>query len=297
MCPTRELVVQNLDVLRKMGKHTGISAVGVNELRIGRSLPPIRAQIVIGTAGKITNLIASRKLTLDNVKVLVFDEADEMMKVDGFKDTSVRMIQEVRKVSEGVQILLFSATFDDSVKSYVTKVPSQHPACASHEYIAPTYSCSIMGSSQGASGSTRLLPVRHCRERCQAALSWCSVSRATLSRCSVPRASSAGRAGARCCSCMNACVQIMPSANKVFVEKEQLSLDVIKQYRVDVTGPAQKDEILQEYILKNADRLGQTIIFVATRRTAQALYEVCSDSLRHPHHREPQHRRCIPIEP
>ena len=122
MCPTRELVVQNLDVVRKMGKHTGIEAVGVNELRIGRSMPAITAQIVIGTAGKMMNLISSRKLVLDTVRVLVFDEADEMMKVDGFKDTSVGMIQNVRKVSEGVQILLFSATFGDSVKNYVTKV-------------------------------------------------------------------------------------------------------------------------------------------------------------------------------
>lgn len=69
-------------------------------------------------------------------------------------------------------------------------------------------------------------------------------------------------------------MQIMPSANRVFVAKEQLSLDVIKQYRVDVTSTEEKDNVLQEYILKNADRLGQTIIFVASRRTAQALYEV-----------------------
>lgn len=71
----------------------------------------------------------------------------------------------------------------------------------------------------------------------------------------------------------------MPNANRVFVAKEQLSLDVIKQYRVDVTSTEEKDLVLQEYILKNADRLGQTIIFVASRRTAQALYEVrCSET-------------------
>jgi ATP-dependent RNA helicase DDX19/DBP5 len=126
MCPTRELVVQNLEVVRKMGRYTGIEAVGVNELRVERFMPPITAQIVIGTAGKITNLISRRKLVLDSMRVLVFDEADEMMKVDGFKDTSVGMIQNVRKASEGVQILLFSATFGDSVKNYVTKVPSEY---------------------------------------------------------------------------------------------------------------------------------------------------------------------------
>lgn len=79
---------------------------------------------MIGTAGKVTNLISSRKLALDRIRILVFDEADEMMKVDGFKDTSVRMIQQVRKVSEGTQVLLFSATFDESIKSYCTKVRS-----------------------------------------------------------------------------------------------------------------------------------------------------------------------------
>lgn len=122
MCPTRELVVQNLAVLRKMGKRTGITSVGVNEIRVSRSMPPVREQVVIGTAGKVTNLISSRKLALDRIRILVFDEADEMMKVDGFKDTSVRMIQQVRKVSEGTQVLLFSATFDESIKSYCTKV-------------------------------------------------------------------------------------------------------------------------------------------------------------------------------
>jgi superfamily II DNA/RNA helicase len=71
-------------------------------------------------------------------------------------------------------------------------------------------------------------------------------------------------------------VQIMPSAYKVFVEKEQLSLDVIKQYRVEVSGFEEKDMVLQEYILKNADKLGQTIIFVASRRVAQALHDVRS---------------------
>jgi ATP-dependent RNA helicase DDX19/DBP5 len=122
MCPTRELVVQNLDVLRKMSKYTGVTSVGVNEVFVGRYMDPIRAQVVIGTAGKVTNLISKRKLALDRIKILVFDEADEMMKVDGFKDTSVRMINDVRKASQGAQILLFSATFDESIKNYCTKV-------------------------------------------------------------------------------------------------------------------------------------------------------------------------------
>jgi superfamily II DNA/RNA helicase len=66
----------------------------------------------------------------------------------------------------------------------------------------------------------------------------------------------------------------MPAANKVFLEKESLSLDVIKQFRVEVAGPDQKFHVLERFIFANADRLGQTIIFVHSRRTARELHEV-----------------------
>lgn len=60
----------------------------------------------------------------------------------------------------------------------------------------------------------------------------------------------------------------------MLIEKEELSLDVIKQHKVLVQGAAQKDEILQTYILSNADKLGQMIIFVRTRAAADNLQRV-----------------------
>lgn len=46
------------------------------------------------------------------------------------------------------------------------------------------------------------------------------------------------------------------------------------QFRVDVRGPEQKMDILRRFIFSNADRLGQTIIFVHTRASARELHEV-----------------------
>jgi superfamily II DNA/RNA helicase len=83
MCPTRELVVQNLEVLRKLAVHTTVTSIGTSEIQAGR-IPQISQQVVIGTAGKLKSLVASRALPLDDMKVLVFDEADVMLDVDGF---------------------------------------------------------------------------------------------------------------------------------------------------------------------------------------------------------------------
>ena len=65
-----------------MGKYTGISS----ELAIPRmdkippsKRPPIMAQVVIGTPGTINSLKNHKKLGLTRLKILVFDEADQML--------------------------------------------------------------------------------------------------------------------------------------------------------------------------------------------------------------------------
>jgi hypothetical protein len=68
----------------------------------------------------------------------------------------------------------------------------------------------------------------------------------------------------------------VPGATKVLIEKEDLSLDVIKQHKVVVDGPVHKDAVLKSYILGNADKLGQMIVFVRTRWSADNLFRVCS---------------------
>lgn len=54
--------------------------------------------------------------------MLVFDEADEMLKDESFADAAVRLVKTVRKRSPQVQLLLFSASFNDRVKDFASRV-------------------------------------------------------------------------------------------------------------------------------------------------------------------------------
>eukprot|EP00899_Mesostigma_viride_P000587 jgi/Mesvir1/10529/Mv21769-RA.1 len=131
MCPTRELVVQNRDVLLRMGKFSGIECLSTaddaddenSRYDAPRDRKPITAQIVIGTPGKLKNWVTkTRQLALKDIVILVFDEADEMMSQDGFADDSVRMLKEIQKATRNkTQILLFSATFSEQVKQFTLR--------------------------------------------------------------------------------------------------------------------------------------------------------------------------------
>lgn len=109
ICPTRELVIQNLEVLQKMSRHTQIKATSTSRsesegkrsafhdlrhrLNVASSqchvdMEPglcrnqkVQEQVVIGTHGKLRNWLSKRMLDTSGVKILVFDEADQMLKV------------------------------------------------------------------------------------------------------------------------------------------------------------------------------------------------------------------------
>lgn len=69
-------------------------------------------------------------------------------------------------------------------------------------------------------------------------------------------------------------LQVVPGATRAFIQKEDLSLDVIKQHKIYVHGPEHKANILQSYILSNANKLGQMIVFVRTRHGADQINRV-----------------------
>uniref|UniRef100_A0A383VSD2 RNA helicase n=1 Tax=Tetradesmus obliquus TaxID=3088 RepID=A0A383VSD2_TETOB len=79
-------------------------------------------QVIIGTHGRLRNWIAKRQLEVDHIRMLVFDEADEMLKDESFADAAVRLVKTVRKRSPQVQLLLFSASFNDRVKDFASRV-------------------------------------------------------------------------------------------------------------------------------------------------------------------------------
>ncbi|PIA64933.1 hypothetical protein AQUCO_00100416v1 [Aquilegia coerulea] len=195
ICPTRELAIQNMDVLKKMGKYTGITSFpaipsGSARIPIPR-MAEIKDQVVIGTPGRIRDLMSSKKLNTSHLKVLVFDEADHMLDDDGFKDDSLKIRKLMEKDKARYQVLLFSATFSDTVRNFVSRV--------------------------------------------------------------------------------------VKDGNQMFVKKEELTLDVVKQYKVNCPNEQAKIDVIRDRIFELGEKLGQTIIFVKTRESANELHKKLGD--------------------
>lgn len=126
VCPTRELAIQNEEVLLKMGKYTGITstcALSQDSNKVsGSRRGPVVDQVIIGTPGTVKRWVSTKILNTREVKILVFDEADHMLAQDGFQDDSMRIIQYIIKNNGGCQVLFFSATFNDKVKEFTVKI-------------------------------------------------------------------------------------------------------------------------------------------------------------------------------
>ncbi|XP_071690645.1 DEAD-box ATP-dependent RNA helicase 38 [Rutidosis leptorrhynchoides] len=197
ICPTRELAIQNMEVLLKMGKFTGITSELALPADKAHYIPiskraPVTAQVIIGTPGTINKWIAAKKLGTSHLKILVFDEADHMLAESGFKEDSVRIMKEIVKWSPKCQVLLFSATFNDVVKAFVSKIVKD---LFVHEY------------------------------------------------------------------------------NQLFVKKEELSLDSVKQYKVNLPDELSKIMVIKDKIMDFGEKIGQTIIFVRSKKSAAMLHE------------------------
>jgi len=115
LVPTRELAQQ---VARDAGQLAGDSEFKVVSVYGGASYKPqLQAfadgvQLVVGTPGRILDHLIKRNLILDELKILVFDEADRMMSMGFFED--MLHVQEFLP-KKAVQTGMFSATFPSQV--------------------------------------------------------------------------------------------------------------------------------------------------------------------------------------
>ncbi|WP_318517460.1 DEAD/DEAH box helicase [Photobacterium leiognathi] len=121
MAPTRELAIQVAAEMKTLGQN--IKGLKVLEIYGGASIvDQMRAlkngaHIVVGTPGRVKDLISRKQLHLDEVHTFVLDEADEMLKM-GFVD-DVTWIME--QAPESAQRVLFSATMPPIVKEIVDR--------------------------------------------------------------------------------------------------------------------------------------------------------------------------------
>lgn len=115
LVPTRELARQVAGEARKLAGDSGINVVEVyGGVGYGAQLEAFRegAQLVVGTPGRILDHLLNRALTLDDLKVLIFDEADRMLSVGFYPD--MREMQRYLP-PDGFSAFMFSATYPGSV--------------------------------------------------------------------------------------------------------------------------------------------------------------------------------------
>jgi ATP-dependent RNA helicase CshB len=122
--PTRELAQQIYHVLQQLTKFSSDEEEVTTKLFVGgtdkqRSIDKLKTQphIVVGTPGRIRDLVKVQALFVHTSRVLVIDEADLMMDL-GF----IREVDEIAgKMPEELQILVFSATIPEKLKPFLKK--------------------------------------------------------------------------------------------------------------------------------------------------------------------------------
>ncbi|MGV8172422.1 MAG: DEAD/DEAH box helicase [Candidatus Woesearchaeota archaeon] len=119
LTPTRELCVQVHDTMKVMGKYTGLKMASVyGGVSIEPQIDAVRkSEIVIGTPGRVLDLLDRRALNLANIRYFVLDEADRMLEM-GFIDDILTVLDHTPK---NRQSLMFSATMPSQIKGIIQR--------------------------------------------------------------------------------------------------------------------------------------------------------------------------------
>ena len=137
LCPTRELADQVATEIRRLARAQDnikvVTVYGGVPTRNQIASLENGAHIVVGTPGRVMDLLEREKLDLSNLKTLVLDEADRMLDMGFMADIETV----VRQCPADRQTLLFSATYPDGIASLaqrfmrapeMIKVAAQHSA-------------------------------------------------------------------------------------------------------------------------------------------------------------------------
>ena len=112
IAPTRELALQIYDVVASIGEYMDIThacIIGGTSIRENIETLSKKPQIIIGTPGRLYDMIYKNRLYTKYIKLLVVDEADEMLS-KGFEEQIKNIF---KSLPPEIQVALFSATMSD----------------------------------------------------------------------------------------------------------------------------------------------------------------------------------------
>ena len=138
LVPTRELAIQVAKEIKDLGKYRGVKVLAVygGKPIYGQIdlLKRIKPQVVVGTPGRVKDLIERGILDLSNVKVFVLDEADRMLDMGFIEDIEFIF----GKTPKEKQTLLFSATLPPEIKDVIRRFLKEDHAEVRIEPEKPT---------------------------------------------------------------------------------------------------------------------------------------------------------------
>ena len=121
LCPTRELAVQAYEEIRKFARYKRqVKALAVyGGASMERQIIELKkgANIVIGTPGRVMDHLRRRTLKTENLRMVILDEADEMLNMGFHEDIETILSQ----VPEQRQTILFSATMPPEIMAITEK--------------------------------------------------------------------------------------------------------------------------------------------------------------------------------
>lgn len=123
LTPTHELAVQVHKQSELLAENSGIgirSALIIGGASILRQMEKLKEKphIIVGSAGRILDLIEKRKLSVHNVKTIVIDEADRML--DSLNIDGVKAV--INKTLRDRQLVLLSASIDNKTKAAASEI-------------------------------------------------------------------------------------------------------------------------------------------------------------------------------
>jgi superfamily II DNA/RNA helicase len=118
LAPTHELVVQINTVIKRLSKNAEIpvrSTTIVGGVNIKRQIEALKSKphIIVGTPGRVLELIQKKKIKAHQVKTIVIDEADKLL-----SDSNLKGVQAVMKTTlRDHQVLAFSASLQPATQA------------------------------------------------------------------------------------------------------------------------------------------------------------------------------------